>query len=120
VVVGSTRFVILAIAIAFVLTFASEGFAQVGGSLAGTVEDPSGAVIPGVTVTATNTVLGTIFTATTDGQGLYSLPKLPVGRYGVTLQIDGFRLQKRTGIAVDADSAVQINATLELGEQSEP
>jgi hypothetical protein len=58
--------------------------------------------MPGVSVTATNTVLGTMSTATTDGQGLYSFPKLPVGRYDITIQIDGFRPQKRTGVAIDA------------------
>jgi len=93
--------------------------AQVGGSLTGTIKDPSGGVVPGATVTVANSVLGTTFTATTDGQGLYSFPKLPVGRYDVTVQLDGFQTQKRTGIAVDADGAVQINVTLEIGGQSE-
>ena len=51
--------------------------------------------------------------------GAVSFPKLAVGRYDVTFQIDGFKPQKRAGVAVDADSAVQINVTLELGEQSE-
>jgi hypothetical protein len=75
--------------------------------------------MPGVSVTATNVVLGTMFPTVTDGQGLYSFPKLAVGRYDVTFQIDGFKPQKRAGVAVDADSALQINVTLELGEQSE-
>ena len=53
------------------------------------------------------------------------VPKLDVGNTcrpiagDVTLQIDGFKPQKRTGIQVDADSALQINVTLELGGQSE-
>jgi hypothetical protein len=98
---------------------ATVASAQVGGSISGTVKDPSGGVVPGVNVTATNTVLGTMSTTVTDGQGLYSFPKLPVARYDVTLQIDGFKPQKRTGIQVDADSAIQINVTLELGDQSE-
>ena len=75
--------------------------------------------MPGVSVTVTNVVLGTMTSTVTDGQGLYSFPKLPVGRYDLALQVDGFKPQKRTGVAVDADSAVQINVTLELGEQSE-
>ena len=70
------------------LTFAAYSSttvgAQVGGSLTGTIKDPSGGVVPGATVTVANSVLGTTFTATTDGQGLYSFPKLPVGRYDVT------------------------------------
>jgi hypothetical protein len=93
--------------------------AQVGGSISGTVKDSSGGVIPGVTVTATNVVLGAPFTTTTNGQGLFSLPKLPVGRYDLTIQIDGFKPQKRTGLAVDADSALQESVVLELGGQNE-
>ena len=93
--------------------------AQVGGSLSGTVTDWTGGVVPGVNVTATNAALGTMSSTVTNGQGLYSFPKLPVARYDVTLQIEGFKAQQRTGIQVDADSAIRINVTLELGEQSE-
>src|SRR5262249_23917532 len=81
--------------------------------------DPSGAVVPGVSVTATNTVLRTEFNTVTDGQGLYTFPKLPVGKYDVTMVLEGFKPQKRAAIQVDADSALQINVTLDLGEQSE-
>jgi hypothetical protein len=105
--------------VVFALSLAATASAQVGGSLSGVVKDPTGAVIPGVSITAVNTTLGTMFNTTTDGQGLYSFPKLPVARYEVTVQIDGFKPQKRTGVQVDADSALQINVTLELGEQSE-
>ena len=45
--------------------------------------------------------------AVSDSQGLYSLPKVPVGRYDVTIQIEGFKPQKRTGVVVDADAALQ-------------
>src|SRR5690348_8041722 len=90
------------------LWMASFAAAQVGGTLSGIVKDPTGGVMPGVNVTATNTVLGTMFTTVTDAQGLYSFPKLAVGRYEVTLQIEGFKPQKRTGIQIDADSALQI------------
>ena len=101
------------------VALAETSFAQVGGSISGTVKDSTGGVIPGVSVTSTNTVLGTEFNAVTDAQGYYSFPKLPVARYDVTFQLEGFKPQKRTGIQVDTDSAVQLNATLEIGEQSE-
>src|SRR3954467_2904598 len=103
----------------FALAAASSSFAQVGGSISGTVKDPSGAVVPGVSVGAMNTVLGTEFNTVTDGQGLYTFPKLPVGKYNVTMTLEGFKPQKRANIQVDADSAIQINVTFELGEQSE-
>src|SRR5437870_5771178 len=90
--------------------------AQVGGSITGTVKDQSGGEVPGVTVTATNTVLGTQVVVSTDTQGFYSLPRLPVGRYDLTFQIEGFKPVKRSAVAVDADANLQINATLEVGE----
>jgi len=105
--------------IAGFLTVSSVASAQVGGSISGTVKDTTGGVIPGVSITANNTVLGTEFNTLTDGQGLYSFPKLPVGRYDLTMLLDGFKPQKRAGIQVDADSAIRINATLEVGEQTE-
>jgi hypothetical protein len=46
-------------------------------------------------------------------------PKLPVGKYELLLQIDGFKPHRRTGLTVDADGALQVNATLEVGGQSE-
>src|SRR5438132_10015111 len=93
--------------------------AQVGGSISGTVKDPTGGVTPGVTVTAMNTVLGTQVVVVTDAQGFYSLPKLPVGRYDLTFQIEGFKPLRRAGVVVDTDAALQVNATLEIGSQSE-
>lgn len=99
----------LLILLAFCSVHAGTAAAQVGGSISGTVRDQSNGVVPGVNVTATNTALGTISSTVTNGQGLYSFPKLPVARYDITLQIDGFKPQKQTGIQVDADSAVQVN-----------
>ena len=103
----------------FTLLGLGVALAQVAGSVSGTVKDTSGGIIPGVTVTATNTALGTQASTTTDAQGSFSFPKLPVGRYELLLQIDGFKPHRRTGLVVDADGAVQVNATLEVGGQSE-
>jgi hypothetical protein len=107
------------IAFTFLLLLASLASAQVGGSLSGIVKDTTGGVLPGVTITAVNTVLGTMFTTATNSQGLYSFPKLPVGRYDLTLRLEGFQTEKRTGIQIDADSAIQINSTLAVSGQAE-
>jgi hypothetical protein len=101
------------------LCIRTTAHAQVGGSITGTVKDQSGGVVPGVTVSAMNVVLGTATVAITDMQGFYSIPKLPVGRYDVTIQLEGFKLVKRTGLQVDADAVVRLDATLEVGGQSE-
>jgi hypothetical protein len=91
----------------------------VGGSVSGTIKDPTGGVVPGATVALMNTTLGTQFNVVTDGQGLYSFPNVPVGLYDLTVTLDGFKPYKRTGLAINADSRLKVDATLEIGEQSE-
>jgi hypothetical protein len=93
------------------------GFA--GGSLSGVLKDQSGAVIPGAKLTLVNVALKTEFESTTDSRGFYSFPALPVGRYDLTIAAAGFQSQKKTNIAIDADSAVTLNTTLDVGQQSE-
>ena len=60
-------------------------------SISGTVTDPSGAVLTGVSVTALNTGTGLSLTATTTGSGSYTIPLLPTGTYNVTFQKEGFK-----------------------------
>jgi hypothetical protein len=93
--------------------------AQAGGSIAGTIKDPTGGVVPGATVAVTNTAISTQFTTVSDAQGIYSFPNLSVGRYDLTITLDGFKPSRRTGLAVDINSRLQVDATLEVGEQTE-
>src|SRR5262245_15175293 len=97
-----------------VILLSSAVWCAVGGSISGTVKDPTGSVIPGVMLTATNTAHGTSFKTMTDASGRYSLPSLPVARYDLTFDLPGFQSQKKTGLTVDSDSAQVINITLEL------
>src|SRR5262245_36318278 len=103
------RFMVL-LTMIFAVTAA---WGAVGGSISGTVKDSSGGVIPGAMLTLTNTALGTQFKTTADSQRLYSFPSLPVGRYELTTEAAGFTSQKKSGLVVDADSALQITTTLE-------
>ncbi|MFP5207468.1 MAG: carboxypeptidase-like regulatory domain-containing protein, partial [Acidobacteriota bacterium] len=61
------------------------------GSIIGTVSDPSGAVLPGASVTATNLGTGEKRTATTNGQGSYQLLSLPTGNYKVEVDAPSFK-----------------------------
>jgi hypothetical protein len=96
----------------------SPSWAVTGGRISGTLKDPSGAVIPRAMVTLVNLDLTTTYHTTTDAQGSYSFPTVPVGRYEVTFEATGFKTQKRTGLTVDTDSALRIDGTLELGAQT--
>ncbi|MFZ1203946.1 MAG: carboxypeptidase regulatory-like domain-containing protein, partial [Candidatus Acidiferrales bacterium] len=93
--------------------------AATSGSISGTVKDPSGAVLPGVTLTLKNSSLGTEYKTKTDARGYYSFPNLPVGNYDLTLELTPFKTETRSGISVDMDSALQIDVSLQLAEQSQ-
>ncbi len=90
-----------------------------GGRLSGVLKDVTGAVIPGVKLKLVNSALKSEFDATSDTRGFYSFRALPVGRYDLTVEVDGFQPQKKTNIAIDADAAVTLDATLEVKQQSE-
>jgi len=90
-----------------------------GGSISGILKDESGGVIPNAKLRLVDTALRAEYHASSDSRGFYSFPALPVGRYDLTIEATGFRPQKKTAITVDADAAVTVDATLEVGQQSQ-
>src|SRR5438094_2157162 len=100
-----------------VLVAASLSWAATTGSISGTLKDPSGAVIPGATVTALNIAQGIQSKTTTDDKGFYIFPSLPVGRYNVQAEASGFKTAKRNDLVVDLDSALQIDLAMEMIER---
>ncbi len=83
-----------ALAAVFVVlfTFCAVGVAQVTtGSILGTVRDASGAVIPGASVTVTDTGKGTTSVKQTDTEGNYSVPYLLPGSYNISVEMKGFK-----------------------------
>jgi Carboxypeptidase regulatory-like domain len=107
-------------AAAFVVLSVVPAIAQIDrAQIAGFVKDQSGAVIPGATVTATQTQTGLSRTTVTDGTGYYVFPSLPPGQYDVAIELQGFKHWVKTGITVDAASSAAIDATLETGAVTE-
>src|SRR5437870_8258511 len=94
-------------------------WAQTTAQVTGTVKDQSGAVLPGVEVTAIQT--GTEFkrTATTDETGSYILPNLPIGPYRLEATLPGFRTYLQTGIVLEVAANPQINPVLAVGQVSD-
>jgi hypothetical protein len=93
--------------------------AAVGGNISGTVKDRSGAVIPEAAVTAANLDTGVRQTIATNGAGVFSFPGLPVGHYDVDIDSAGFKPYRRAGMTVDVNSALRVDAVLDVGESSE-
>jgi carboxypeptidase family protein len=87
--------------------------------LNGRVTDSSGAVLPGVTVTATQTATGLVRTAVTDENGAYLISNLPTGPYRLEVALQGFRTYVQTGIVLQVGATPTINAALELGSLEE-
>src|SRR5215813_8174935 len=88
-------------------------------AISGVVRDTSGAVIPGVTVTAKNTESGLTRTVTTNENGNYRMPSLPVGAYEVMAEIPGFKPLVRSGIELAVAQEIVLNLTLEVGTTAE-
>ena len=90
-----------------------------GGSISGTVRDPSGAVVPHARITATETSTHVSQTESTDAGGFYSFLSLPVGNYNVHAEAPGFGSYLRTNVVLDADGKAVVAATLRIGSVAE-
>ncbi len=95
-------------------------FAQaVYGSIAGTVVDPSGAALPGVTVTATSVERKTTHTGVTSGDGFYLIERLLPGTYEVKAELSGFKAAVVSAALVSVDTQTKVDVGLELGQLTE-
>jgi Carboxypeptidase regulatory-like domain/TonB-dependent Receptor Plug Domain len=111
-----------ALAAVFVVlfSFCAAAIAQVTtGSILGTVRDASGAVVPGATVTVTDTGKGTIIAKQTDTEGNYSVPYLLPGTYNISVELKGFKRSVANNVVVDIDQKANLDFTLETGGASE-
>src|SRR2546427_13099438 len=107
-------------AILGVLLFSLSLFSQVNtGTISGVVQDSSGAVVAGATVTIRNVDTGTARTVTSDEGGRYIVPVLPVGNYAVQGQQSGFQTEIRSGITLTVGREEVINLTLRIGQQTQ-
>src|SRR5262249_4574707 len=101
---------------AFVLVLTGSSVsAPATAELNGAVTDESAAVLPGVTVTATQTATGFMRTVTTDEAGTWIMPNLPIGPYRLEASLQGFRSYVQTGIVLQVDARPTINIALALG-----
>ncbi len=93
--------------------------AQTTGSISGTVRDATGSVIPDIAIICRNVETGVQQNATTNAEGDYAFPTLPVGQYELETFRPGFKPYKRTGLTIDVNTKLQVDITLEIGQQSE-
>src|SRR5205807_596070 len=104
---------------AICLCVSAPAFAQFNGSIQGTVQDTTGAVIPGATVTVTNQATGVVSTVTTDSSGLYRVDHLAPGRYVVNATAASFSPVTSGVVQVQAESPRGLNLTMTAGPTTE-
>jgi hypothetical protein len=89
------------------------------GSITGTISDPSSAVLPGVTVTATNVDTGVNTAAVTNAEGIYLIPFLTPGKYTISAELMGFKKLVREGVEVRIADRITLDLALEVGQIEE-
>ena len=89
------------------------------GAIAGTVKDPSGAVVPNVAVTATSAATGTTRTATSGADGTYTLGLLPPGDYSVKFEASGFETTTVPSVTVTVTETGTLDQALHVGAQTQ-
>jgi len=105
----------MGIALAAFLFLVPGAWAQENATITGTVLDPSGAVVPNVTITLTNAATGQIRTAESNSSGIYIFPSLSVGRFSLSATSAGFEKYTKTDIAVNVDQTLREDVTLTVG-----
>src|SRR6266850_1213245 len=114
--IGKSTFVgLLAFALAGGMAWAQATTAQISGN----VKDQSGAVVPGVEITVTQTATGARRTAVSNETGNYVLASLPVGPYMLEAGLPGFKTYVQSGIVLQVNANPTINVILEIGQVSD-
>src|SRR5260370_9250849 len=88
-------------------------------TITGTVTDPSGAAIAGATVTAKETDRGTIWTAQTNEAGIYSLLRIPIGKYGLKAEMKGFKTAVVPPFTLDLNQTARVDFKMAMRQVTE-
>jgi len=106
--------------LALAATSAAAAWAQVSaGTIIGTVEDASGAVVPNAEITINQNATGDSRVTRTNGSGSFNVPFLPPGVYAVTAKAGGFKAKLLSGITLQVDQTANLRITLEVGASTD-
>ena len=87
--------------------------------MSGRITDPQDAAIVGATVTAIQVDTGAKFETVSGNDGLYTIPFLPLSRYRVTAEAQGFKRYQRDGVQASANERIGLDIGMEVGQVSE-
>jgi len=110
-------------AIVAVVALALFSFTTLGqatrGSLSGLISDQNGAAVSGAKVGAKHVTTGEEFQATTDAQGAFVFPSLPLGQFAVTIEAAGFKRSEVQNVTLEVGTPAKLSVALEVGQVSE-
>jgi len=92
---------------------------EAGASITGKITDPSGAAVVNAAVTARDVERGTIFRTQTNEEGLYNLPRVPIGQYEVRVEASGFQTAVRPSLPLQLNQAARVDIALAIGQVSQ-
>src|SRR5438105_8248795 len=102
--------------LSLLLMVSTHAIAQTSNAtVGGTVSDATGALIPGVSVTATNVATGIVTTVLTNEAGAYQFASLQTGTYKIVAELSGFQTQTYNNVALGISQQVRLNFTLQVG-----
>ena len=115
-----SRFALIGIFCLLLSASAEIGFSQTStATLTGIIQDSTGAIVPNVAVTATNTDRNTIQTTRTNETGAYVIPALNAGNYSVMAELQGFKKFERDAIPLQVNQTLRIDIRLDVGPIAE-
>ena len=118
---GLYRLGLCAVLALVVCTSGSLAYAQGGSTatLSGTVTDPSGGVLPGVTITAKHLGTGVATTSVSNSEGAFTMPSLPIGSYDLSVSLEGFKTAVIKALALTSAQPTDVKVALEVGGVTE-
>ena len=115
---ASWRFTALTVVAFLFASLQAFGQGQTG-TFVGTVTDSSGAVLPNVTVTITNRATGVTRTSATNDAGIYTFPGTQIGTYDVKASAQGFKVEQKNGVVLNATDQVRADFQMAVGAVGE-
>jgi hypothetical protein len=109
-------YVLLAVLLAIPFSLHAQ---QYSGTITGTVTDPTGAAVPGASITVINSGTNATVTVKADAQGNFTAAQLPVGTYEVRVSQGNFKEYVETGVQVHTSTFTEVKATLQIGQVSQ-
>ena len=107
------------LSLVLILVLAPAAYSQVASRITGTVQDQTGAVIPGVNVTLTNVNTNVSQSTTSNEVGRYAFPNLGSGLYQIIAEAAGFKTASSTELRLEVNQTLEFDLAMEIGEVTE-